>query len=134
MIDREDYDCSFSGLKTAVLRIVDAHEHSDRMIQSLASEVQEAIVDVLVTKVMRAVGHLHPKSVLISGGVAANLRLRERMAQAIERSGNEKPKLFIPPAKLCTDNAVSAGACAFYRYSPTPWKAVGVDPGRTILH
>jgi N6-L-threonylcarbamoyladenine synthase len=77
MIDTEDYDFSFSGLKTAVLRQVAKVEKVDEVVQAIAFEVQEAICEVLVAKVMRAVEEFKPKSVIVAGGVAANSRLRQ---------------------------------------------------------
>ncbi|MBI4034959.1 MAG: tRNA (adenosine(37)-N6)-threonylcarbamoyltransferase complex transferase subunit TsaD [Candidatus Chisholmbacteria bacterium] len=117
------YDFSFSGLKTAVARIKIDNK------TELAYEIQEAIVEVLVERVMRAVEEFRPKSVLLGGGVAANSRLRESLSAKLKR---QSAKLFIPEPELCTDNAVVIGAAAYYNYRPTPWQKIRVNPGWEI--
>jgi len=131
MIDSEDYDYSFSGLKTAVMRQLSNRKLSGQLVQAIAQEAQEAICEVLATKLMRAVDEFRPKSVLVAGGVAANRRLRQRLKFEIRNSKFEVA-LFIPPIALCTDNAAYVAASAFYRFSPTPWIRVAIDPGLTI--
>ena len=145
MIDSEDYDYSFSGLKTAVMRQLSGRKPSGQLVQAIAQEAQEAICEVLITKLSRAINEYRPKSVLVAGGVAANRRLRQRLkfeipskgatpkvGQAGRRNLKFEIALFIPPVELCTDNAASVAASAFYRFSPTPWKRVAIDPGLTI--
>ena len=129
MLKSNDYDFSFSGLKTAVAREVLKVPGVSEVSNNLAFEIQEAIVEVLVAKVMRAVDEFRPKSVLLGGGVAANSRLRELMGEKLK---DESLKLFIPPVELCTDNAVYIAAAAYYNQSPTPWDNFQVDPGLEI--
>lgn len=133
MLDSDNYDFSFSGLKTAVVNVLRKHELTTQLGCLLAYETQEAICEVLVSKLMRAVGAFAPKSVLVAGGVAANLRLRETLSLTIEQSSNRAIEIFIPPNELCTDNAAYIAAAAFYNHSPTPWRNLNVDPGLTIM-
>jgi N6-L-threonylcarbamoyladenine synthase len=100
---------SFSGLKTAVARWVETRERAGEPVPvaDVAASFQEAVVDVLTAKAVRAarangVGHL-----LIGGGVAANSRLRALAAQRCEAAGI---RLRIPPPKLCTDNGAMVAA------------------------
>lgn len=130
LIHEETWDFSFSGLKTALGRQVVQVEQVEQVVQEFAYEVQEAVVGVLVSKLERAVKEFHPKSLLLGGGVSANKRLREVLVtKLLSYSGT---KLFIPPAKLCTDNAVMIGAAGFYHYSPIAWQQVQVEPGLEI--
>ena len=126
LMQEKTYDFSFSGLKTALLR-----QSADQgKPAELAYELQEAIVEVLVSKVMRAVEEFRPKSVLLGGGVAANLRLREELDARLQMADS---RLFIPPVELCTDNAVSIGATADYNYAPLSWQEIKVDPELEIV-
>jgi len=135
LINEVNYDWSFSGLKTAVLRRVKEQE-SKRVkekisILQLAAEVQEAIVDSLVEKSIRAIKEFKPRSFLLAGGVAANNRLREKFLPRIK---TEILQVFhVPPANLCTDNAASIAACAFYNFHPVDWKKITANPGLTIV-
>ena len=138
MIDSEDYDFSFSGLKTAVLNLL--RSKTSRLKPSelrlmktwLAYETQEAICEVLTAKVKRAMEEFSPKSVLVAGGVAANNRLRQLLKSQISNLKSQID-LFIPPVDLCTDNAASIAAAAYYNHSPVPWQAIRVDPGLAII-
>jgi len=127
MINENNLDFSFSGLKTAVLRKVKdlkfKHREKD-FINQMADEIQEAITDVLVKKTIKALKKHQPKSVLVGGGVAANKRLRKKMQAVI------KPpiSLFIPPKKLSTDNAAAVAAAAFYQNQPIKWQELKPSP------
>jgi N6-L-threonylcarbamoyladenine synthase len=132
MIDSDDYDFSFSGLKTAVIRLIVKQKNINEIVPALAYETQEAISEVLVKKVMRAVEGFHPKSVILAGGVAANNRLRQLLKSKV-RNSKLKVSIFIPPPNLCTDNAAYIAACAFYNYSPSSWKKIQANPGLEII-
>jgi N6-L-threonylcarbamoyladenine synthase len=102
------YGFSYSGLKTAVARLVRAHEPlADAARADLAASFQAAATDVLVTKTRRAAADEALARVAVVGGVAANRRLRERMAQAAAEDGFEA---CFPPPALCTDNAAMIAA------------------------
>jgi N6-L-threonylcarbamoyladenine synthase len=128
MADSGDYDFSLSGLKTAVLRHVKAEKAAghDVDLADLAASFQEAIVDVQVSKTMRAAKETGAGTVLLGGGVVANTRLRERM----QRAGSEQGvRILFPSIELCTDNGAMialAGASRLARGERTPFD-VGAD-------
>jgi N6-L-threonylcarbamoyladenine synthase len=124
-MEREGYDFSFSGLKTAVTRYAKAH--LDAEVADVAASFQRAAVEVLVTKARRAVAGTGARSLCLGGGVAANTLLRQRVAEACEADG---VAAVIPPPHLCTDNGAMVAAAAWRRLrddGPTPLE-VGVSP------
>lgn len=104
MLERP-FDLSFSGLKTAVSRYLVANPSPNR--NDVAASFQEAVVDVLLNKAIKAATDQGIDSLLIAGGVAANSRLRE---VAKERCEKAKIELRIPPPALCTDNGAMVAA------------------------
>ena len=126
MIDEPNFDFSFSGLKTAVLRATqDKNLGISR--EQMAAELQEAIVDVLVTKTLRAVWEFKPKSLLLAGGVSANERLREAFESKIKHL-KLKVNFRVPAPNLCTDNAGYIAACAYFCHFPVAWESLETKP------
>jgi N6-L-threonylcarbamoyladenine synthase len=109
MKDSGDLDFSMSGLKTAVLRYLRAEQAAGRDVNAadVAASFQEAIVDVQVSKTIQAAKHTGVRTVLLGGGVVANTRLRDRIAEAGEALGLT---VRYPPLELCTDNAAMIAA------------------------
>jgi N6-L-threonylcarbamoyladenine synthase len=133
MADSGDYAFSLSGLKTAVLRYVKAERDAGREIDlaDLAASFQEAIVDVQVTKTMRAARETGARAVLLGGGVVANTRLRELILAAGLEAGIE---VRFPSMALCTDNGAMiavAGASRLARGERTGL-GVGADPAMEL--
>ncbi len=128
MMHDKTLNFSFSGLKTAILREwkKDAHP-TEETIHTFAYEVQEAITDVLVYKTINAAKTYGAKSILLSGGVAANLRLREKFMNQSSRF-----KIHVPPINLCTDNAVYIASYAYFRGIKTDWHEVTATPDLTV--
>ncbi|TSC97438.1 MAG: O-sialoglycoprotein endopeptidase [Candidatus Berkelbacteria bacterium Licking1014_2] len=113
LINSDNFNFSFSGLKTAVLYFVQKLSLAElkKLTPAIAYEAQEAISDVLVAKTLAAAKRYGVKTIILSGGVAANSSLREKFKMKIE---NCKLKIdFLLPAKnLCTDNAAMIGLAA----------------------
>jgi len=111
----DSYNFSFSGLKTSVMNYVNNENQRGNEIDKndLAASFQEAVVDSLASNLIKAVKEYQVQSVVLSGGVAANQRLREVIGQ---RLAKHKLKLYYPPLELCTDNAAMIGAVAYYQY------------------
>jgi N6-L-threonylcarbamoyladenine synthase len=113
LIDSRNLDFSFSGLKTALLYEIQGTSHGrlgpialePSRVADLAASYQEAIVDVLVEKCRKAVGRAGRRMLLVGGGVAANRRLRDRLA---ELAADEGIEIVVAPPELCTDNAAMA--------------------------
>ena len=109
------YNMSFSGLKTAALNLI---HHAEQVgeeidIPSLCAGFTAAVSDTLVPRVMRAIEETGCKKIAVAGGVAANSRIRRDLLSAAEKLGAE---VYMPPLKLCGDNAAMIGAQAYYEY------------------
>jgi N6-L-threonylcarbamoyladenine synthase len=101
MLDRPGLDFSFSGLKTAVIVGIRALELDEQARADVAWEFQEAIVDTLVGKSLRAVAQTGIARLVVAGGVGANRRLRAQLAAAAGEAGVE---VYYPRLEFCTDN------------------------------
>lgn len=116
MINSKDFDFSFSGLKTAVLYLVRGLEREGADIKklrpALAREFQDAVVDVLVAKTIRAATEHKVKSIILGGGVAANRELRDRLATTITKD-SPNSKLYLPDSTLTGDNALMIASTAY---------------------
>lgn len=112
-------DFSYSGLKTAVLRVVKEQTEnneknlSQSQINDIAASFEAAATDMLTRNLERAIVKYKPKSVLLSGGVAANTVLRHKIAKMLEKS-HPKLKYYYPEIKCCTDNAAMIAAAAHF--------------------
>jgi len=132
--ESEELDYSFSGLKVAVGREVEKIKKEKGSVKQedkarLAAELEEAVVESLIKKVKMALVIHQPKSLIVVGGVAANLRLRNRLNELVE---GKAVKLFLPELKYCTDNAVMVGAAALFHYSPVSIDQVKADPSLSL--
>lgn len=108
----DSWNFSFSGLKTAVLRIVRELEMEGGSVpvDNLAASFQEAVIDVLVTKTFQAADFYRAKDIIVAGGVSANRRLRKAFTD------QKRFRVYIPPFSLCTDNAVMIAAAGYFRF------------------
>jgi len=113
-LDKDRYDFSFSGLKSAVTNLVNTYKMKNIEInhEDLAASFQESIITVLVTKTLNAVKEYNIKQVVIAGGVAANKGLRQRMEQEIGKLHGVR--LTVPSFKYCTDNAAMIAVGGYF--------------------
>ena len=106
MTDRPGMDLSFSGLKTHTLTLANSQRNEEgnidkQTVADIAAGFQESVVDTLIIKCRRALEHTGHKQLVLAGGVAANTRLREKLAEEANKKGWQ---LHYPRGKFCTDN------------------------------
>ncbi len=113
MIHENNYDFSFSGLKSAFINLVhNAEQRGEKLDKNdLAASFQASVIDVLVNKTIRACQEYPVKQLIVAGGVASNQGLRETLEQTLTETLPEI-ELCIPPLRLCGDNAAMIGAAA----------------------
>lgn len=114
-LEANSYDFSFSGLKSAVLNVINQSrmKNQDVDFAGVARGFQESVIDVLTEKAIRAVKAYGAKQLLLCGGVAANRGLREALNS---RCLSEGIPLLVPPFSLCSDNAAMIGAAAYLKW------------------
>jgi len=128
MLERKDFDFSFSGLKTAVLyETKKIKKLIPKIKNDLAASFQQAVIDILIGKTIQAAYEFRPKSICLCGGVSANKELREQLKAKIKK---EFPLIsfFLPPFSLTTDNAAMIGlAAAYHLDQKTTWNKIHAD-------
>lgn len=108
----ENYDFSFSGIKTAVINI--AHKEGEKLNRAdLACSFEQTVTDELVQNCMQAMKDLKINKVVLAGGVSANLVLRDKLQRVSKERGYE---CYLPDLKYCTDNAAMISSAAHYNY------------------
>lgn len=130
MIDSSDFDFSFSGLKTAVLYLLTpphpflskggrkggvVKKLLPQTVNDLCASFQQAVIDVLIQKTIRAAKDYRAKTVMLSGGVAANKELR-RQIEKIIKIQIPRTQFLVPDTQYCTDNAVMIGMAGYWKY------------------
>ena len=137
LLDKDNLDFSFSGLKTAVLYHCQGQDMkgenrvasmSHQEIADIAASFQAAVVEVLVKKTLRAAEQIKAKSVLMGGGVACNGALRDAMETMCRQKGL---MLLNAPKKYCTDNAVMVASLAYYKYAAGQFADLSLEPKAT---
>ena len=132
MINSNDYNFSFSGLKTAVLYLYNdliKTRAPEEIRPAMATEIQDAIVEVLVSKTVKAAKKFNPKTMMIAGGVAADKKLRKVMAEKIAPYGIP---LLVPDFAYATDNAAMIAAAGYFsclkkKPASEAWKKIKTD-------
>ncbi len=120
-------DFSFSGLKTALLRLAENNEIYN--VPDAAASFQKAVVDVLVAKTISAAKTHRVKQILLSGGVAANRQLRKNLVE------DSPIDVLLPSPQLCTDNAAMVAACGYFRFQAGKTDSLELDvvPGLKLI-
>lgn len=136
MLDKDNQlNFSFSGLKTAIVRAVnklkEQKQFNDNAIHHLAYEVQETITDILVKKTLLAADRYKAASILLSGGVSANLRLRKKFTSKLQAIASHL-SFHVPPVSLCTDNAAYIASYAYFHGTKTNWRHVTAVPDLSV--
>ncbi|MFA5188118.1 MAG: tRNA (adenosine(37)-N6)-threonylcarbamoyltransferase complex transferase subunit TsaD [Patescibacteria group bacterium] len=133
MINSKDFDFSFSGLKTAVREAWGKERFRDKeAIRGMCAAFQQACLDVLIAKTLKAAREFKVKTILLGGGVSANKELRKQMALAVKNLG--KVEFFQPDLHLTTDNALMVAIAAYFGYKEgkggfkNGWEKITVDP------
>ena len=113
--DSDDYNFSFSGVKSAVLNLVNKckMKGEDVDIPALANAFQDSVTKVLVDKTIKAAKEYNVKQIIVAGGVAANKGLRERLAKEVSKLNNVS--LTFPKFRYCTDNAVMIATAGYFQ-------------------
>lgn len=129
-LEADSYDFSFSGLKSAVLAAINQHRMKGLELNegALARGFQQSVIEVLVSKALRAAKQSGARQLLLCGGVAANRGLRAALTESCGAAGIP---LLIPPHSLCTDNAAMIGAAAFLKLKRGQFSGLDLkgDPG-----
>ena len=133
MIDRDDFEFSFSGMKNAIRLLVENMSpplpngaslisplvlrgglrggYADSRIPDICASIEQAIIDVLVHKSLKATDKYHPKTFILSGGVSANKKLRKTLKHALPK----KTKFLVPDLSYCMDNAAMISVAAYHQ-------------------
>jgi N6-L-threonylcarbamoyladenine synthase len=133
-LEEGSYDFSFSGLKSAVINTVHNAEQRGESIkpEDLAASFQQSVIDVLVTKAVKAAKEYQVKQVLLAGGVAANKGLRAALTEIFNKI--PEIELVIPPLSLCTDNAamIAAVGSVLFEKGKRAKLSLNANPGLDI--
>ncbi len=129
-LEKEGLDFSFSGLKTAVIRQV--RQDPALKVADVAASFQQAVVDVLVTKALRAAREIGARTLCLGGGVAANGPLRQR---ALDEGARAGLRVLLPSKMNCTDNAAMIAACGWWMLARGRESSLslGVDPNMALV-
>ncbi len=122
MIHADNYDFSFSGLKTAVLNYINQQRQKNNKLNkaNIAASFQRAAIDVLVKKIIKAVKEKKANDVLLAGGVSANQRFRELLTAKLNDLG---VNIYYPELELCTDNAAMVASAGYFKWESTKKEA-----------
>jgi len=129
MLNSKDYNFSFSGLKTAVLYLLKDLEKkipqlcdSKDAVNEICAEFQQAVIDVLIVKTVRAVKEYKAKTIILGGGVAGNRELRRQLKKAVEEINFGNRTLLMPEMEFTGDNAAMIALAAYFRALKNPAK------------
>ncbi len=123
LINSEDFDFSFSGLKTEISRYISQKHLTDRLNNEICCALQDAIFKVLINKTIRASKLYNTSYILIGGGVSANIRLKKQFELQAKNTS-----IFSPQTQFATDNAAMIGAYALLNPKPVDWHKITALP------
>ncbi len=132
MIHEDNFEMSFSGLKASGQRLLEklTAEEIQNHLPDLCASFQEAIVDVLLQKIDRAAKKYQCRQIILTGGVSANSRLRERAEKLAQKRGY---RLVVPPIRYCTDNAAMIGLVGILRMNQGEFSDMSLAPSPQLL-
>ncbi|MFZ2979166.1 MAG: tRNA (adenosine(37)-N6)-threonylcarbamoyltransferase complex transferase subunit TsaD, partial [Candidatus Magasanikiibacteriota bacterium] len=132
MLDKKNFDFSFAGLKTSALYWLRDNKLNKKItLNDFCASFEQAIIDVLVGKTLKAVLKYKPKTVILGGGVAANKKLRETLQNEI----SPYSLLLVPSIKYAMDNAAMIAVAGYYKAKDkkfTKWNKIKADPNWEI--
>jgi N6-L-threonylcarbamoyladenine synthase len=143
MLQNQNFNFSFSGLKTAVLYFLKNKKNKQIIrhkffINNFCQEIQRAAVDVLVAKTIRAANKFNTHSIILAGGVAANKELRQQLAKSVDKL-KAKINFFVPPIEFCTDNALMIALAGYFKWQKISkkqklpgWQLIKIDPNQEV--
>ncbi|PLX26146.1 tRNA (adenosine(37)-N6)-threonylcarbamoyltransferase complex transferase subunit TsaD [Candidatus Parcubacteria bacterium] len=134
MIHSKDFDMSFSGLKTAALYHLRDHPNTDK--NDFCASFEQAIVDLLVSKTLKATKKYNPKTIILAGGVSANKKLRNTLEKEIKKV-SPQPTFTFPLLPYCMDNATMIAVAAYNHAKNkkfTAWNKIQADPSWKIYN
>ncbi|MGE0682258.1 MAG: tRNA (adenosine(37)-N6)-threonylcarbamoyltransferase complex transferase subunit TsaD [Candidatus Binatia bacterium] len=120
---------SYSGLKTALRQFLQSTERASYRLEDIAASYQEAVVDMLIEPTFRAATELRLPRIVVSGGVSANSRLRQRLCEEGESRGLE---VFVPSLKFCTDNAAMIALAGTWRLASGQRSSLELNASATL--
>ena len=129
MLNSKNYDFSFSGLKTALMYELKKDKYWKKKIPEYCHEFQQAIIDVLISKTIRAAKEFEAKTVILTGGVAANKKLRIQLKEVAEKK-IDNVQFIAPDLKYTADNAAMVATAGYYHAMQKdfmPWQKLKVD-------
>ena len=140
MLTSPGFDFSFSGLKTALLYEIQKDKNYKKKLSEYAYEFEQAVADVLVSKTVKAARKYGVKNIMLSGGVAANIELRNQLEKAVKNK-LDGARLIIPEFKYCTDNAAMMATAGYFkafagwrRKKFMPWQKLKVDANKELTN
>jgi N6-L-threonylcarbamoyladenine synthase len=134
MINKSGFNFSFSGLKTALFYAIQKDKNYKKRVSEYAYEFEQAVVQVLVEKTIKASLEYKAKTIMLSGGVSANKELRKKIKQAVKRLASPC-ELIIPDLKYTTDNAAMIATAGYFHLLKNNFsdiKNIKVFPNKTI--
>lgn len=126
ILNDKSYDFSFSGLKTAVIYYIKElkEENKNIPVSDILASFQQAVIDVLVKKTIKAALKFKTKQIILAGGVAANNSLRREIK---EKADLLNIKVFYPSIFLCTDNAAMVASAGYYKFKENKKSSLNLD-------